>query len=158
MHQVPGTPLPGVHTRRSSSPEWLHNAIRLLRSRRKPNAPHASGFFSLAKRLRRPALSDSALFLFFLCFFSVRVEESINPLPPSYMTYTSSRVFWSFHTSDRVSSLMKATAIASLPLVLLHHGDRTALPYHRGRPLEARSRFMSIFSSKVLSCSAKYPH
>jgi hypothetical protein len=42
------------------------------------------------------------IFLFFLAFFSVRGKVSINPLLPSYMTYTSSRIFWSFHMSYRV--------------------------------------------------------
>jgi len=32
----------------------------------------------------------------------VRGEVSVKPLPPCYMTYISSRIFWSFHTSYRV--------------------------------------------------------
>jgi len=63
-------------------------------------------FFPLTKRLLRPAFSDSAHFsflTFFLCVFSVRGEVSIDlHLPPWYITYTSSRIFWSFHTSYRV--------------------------------------------------------
>jgi hypothetical protein len=61
-------------------------------------------FFSWTKRLLRPAFSDYALFSFlaFFVFFQCTVRYPSNPLPPSYMTHTSSRIFWSFHTSYRV--------------------------------------------------------
>jgi hypothetical protein len=42
------------------------------------------------------------LFFLFLCVFQCAVKYPSNPLPSSYMTYTSSRIFWSFHTSYRV--------------------------------------------------------
>jgi len=42
------------------------------------------------------------LFLLFFVFFQCTVRYPSNPLPPSYMTHTSSRIFWSFHTSYRV--------------------------------------------------------
>jgi len=60
--------------------------------------------FSWTKRLLRPAFSDYALFSFlaFFVFFQCTVRYPSNPLPPSYMTHTSSRIFWSFHTSYRV--------------------------------------------------------
>jgi 1-acyl-sn-glycerol-3-phosphate acyltransferase len=51
------------------------------------------------------AFSDFTLFLF-LSFFFVILERAVrypsNPLLPSYIIYTSSWIFWSFHTSYRV--------------------------------------------------------
>jgi len=41
-------------------------------------------------------------FLLFLCFFQCAVRYPSNALPPSHITYTSSRIFWSFHTPYRV--------------------------------------------------------
>jgi len=67
----------------------------------------------------------------------VRGEVFINRLPSCYITYTSSRIFWSFHASYRVPSLPKATAIAPIAPVRSLHRDRMALPYHKGRRLEA---------------------
>jgi hypothetical protein len=94
--------------------------------------------FSLTKRLLRPAFSDYAHFSFltFLCLFQCEVRYPSNALPPRYITYTSSRIFWSLHTSYRVPSLPKATAIAPIAPVRSLHGDTTALPYHRGRRLK----------------------
>jgi len=41
-------------------------------------------------------------FVLILCVFSVRSSVSINPLPPCYIIYTSSRIFRSFRTPYRV--------------------------------------------------------
>jgi len=51
---------------------------------------------------RSPIMRIFLFLLFCVCFFSVRGEVSINPLPPSYTTQTFPRIFWSFHTSYRV--------------------------------------------------------
>jgi len=100
--------------------------------------------FSLTKRFHRPAFSDYAHFsflLFFVCvFLSVCGEVAINLLLPGYMTYTSSRIFWSFHTPYRVPSLPKPTAIAPVAPARSLHGNRTAVPNHKGRRFEERQR------------------
>jgi len=79
----------------------------------------AAQIFSLTKRLLWPAFSDYAHFSFISScfFFQCAVKYPSNTLPPSYMTHTSSRIFWSFHTSYRVC-LVPA------------EGDRTAFLYH----------------------------
>jgi len=77
---------------------------------------------------------------FFVCFFSVRGEVSLKSLLPIYISYTSSWIFWSFDTSYRVPNLPRATANAPVAPVRSLNGDRTALPFHRGRRLEPTIR------------------
>jgi len=80
-------------------------------------------------------------------------EVAINLLLPGYMTYTSSRIFWSFHTPYRVPSLPKPAAIAPVAPVRSLHGDRTAVPNHKGRRFEERQR-----RCPRMRCRYRYAH
>jgi len=51
------------------------------------------------------------IFLFFLWGFQCTLKYPSNTLPPSYIPYTSSRIFWSFHTSYRVCLVPAETAL-----------------------------------------------
>jgi hypothetical protein len=61
---------------------------------------------SLTTRFHRPAFFDDALFLFFLSgfFVSVRSKVSMKPHLSSFVTYPSSRMYWSSEKSNRVPS------------------------------------------------------
>jgi len=80
------------------------------------------------------------LFLLFFVFFQCTVRYPSNPLPPSYMTHTSSRIFWSFHTSYRVCLVPAesgdSNSACSAGAVAARRQNGVAVP-HRGRRLEA---------------------
>jgi len=85
--------------RRTRSDASLRRACGECRS----GASTAFDFLSSFTELEvRPAFSDYAHFALLSFFFQCAVRYLSNALLPSYMTYTSSRIYWSFRTSYRV--------------------------------------------------------
>lgn len=73
-------------------------------SRQRGTYVFAFQFSPLTKRFLRPAFSDYAHFFLFLYVFFLQctVQYTSNALPLSYISYTSSLIFWSFHMSYHV--------------------------------------------------------